>query len=274
MSSDDNTYRLPRLKQNELHLWCCDDTKIKDAALLQRYGTWLNEMEMSRLRRFYFAIHRHQFLVTRALVRFALSSYQPSLGPADWQFGTNDYGRPVIANRQMVANNLEFNLSHTRGLVVLAICRGGELGVDVEHQRRKCDATLLADRFFSPAEASKLKALPESQRRHRFFDHWTLKEAYIKARGMGLAIPLDSFSFDLSSAGEIGFGVEPEAGDRSEGWQFWQIRPNATHKIAVAHRNGEAPSAITLRYFQVVPEVSVKPVNYTVFNSSSPVVIR
>lgn len=267
-SHPDDTPGLPQLNQDEIHLWCCDDTQIKDAALLQHYRTWLDDVELSRLRRFYFARHRHQFLVTRALVRFALSSYHSSLGPADWRFGTNDYGRPMIANRQAAASSLEFNLSHTRRLAVLAICHGGELGVDVEHHRRPCETALLSDRFFSPDEARELKALPESQQRHRSLDHWTLKEAYIKARGMGLAIPLDSFSFDLSSPGGIGFSVEPEANDRADGWQFWQVRPNATHKIAVAYRAGKAPLTMKLRYFQVVPDVSIKPVSYTVFTSS------
>ncbi|MDO8861556.1 4'-phosphopantetheinyl transferase superfamily protein [Haliea sp. E1-2-M8] len=264
----DDAPRLLQLKQDEIHLWCCDDTQVKDAALLQHYRTWLDEVELGRLRRFHFARHRHQFLVTRALVRYALSSYLPSTGPAAWRFGTNDYGRPMLAHPGMVASGLEFNLSHTHCLAVLAICHSGELGVDVEYHRRPCDATLLSDRFFSPLEARQLKALPESQQRQRFFDHWTLKEAYIKARGMGLAIPLSSFSFDLSAPGAIGFGVEPEAGDRGEGWRFWQLRPNATHKIAVAHRAGESAVMTKLRCLQVVPNVSIKPVDYTVFNST------
>lgn len=264
----DDTPGLRQLKQDEIHLWCCDDTQVKDAALLQHYSTWLDDVERSRLRRFYFARHRHQFLVTRALVRFALSSYHSSLEPADWRFGTNDYGRPMIANCQMVESNLVFNLSHTLRLAVLAICHGGELGVDVEHHRRPYDAKLISDLFFSPVEVRALKALPESQQRHRFLEHWTLKEAYIKARGMGLAIPLDSFSFDLSSPGGIGFVVEPEAGDKADRWQFWQVSPNATHMIAVAHRAGKAPLTIKLRSFQVVPNVSVQLANYTVSSRS------
>lgn len=264
----DNTHNLPQLGKDEIHLWCCDETAIRDDVLLQHYMTWLNEVELGRFNRFYFARHRHQFLVARALVRFALSSYQPSLSPGDWYFNANEYGRPAIANPGMPDGSLEFNLTHTPGMAVLALCHAGELGVDVEYQLRSTDATLLADRFFSPDEARKLKALPEAQRKDRFFDLWTLKESYIKARGMGLAIPLGSFSFELSSPGEIGFGVEPEAGDRAEGWQFWQVRPNATHKIAVAHRMGDTPVETRLKYFEVVPDVSVNPVDYTVFSSS------
>ena len=259
---------LPQLEQDEIHLWCCDDTQVKDASLIHHYRAWLDDVELDRLGRFYFAEHRHQFLVARALVRFALSTYHSSIGPADWRFGSNDYGRPTIVNRELVASDLVFNLSHTRGLIVLAFCHGGELGVDVEHCDKSCDNTLLSDQFFSPVEAAALRALPISQQRFRTLDHWTLKEAYIKARGMGLAIPLDSFSFDLSSPGGIDFSVETEAGDRADGWQFWQVEPDSAHKIAVAHRAGDTPSTIKLRFFEAVPHASVKPVNRTVISST------
>ncbi len=267
LNHDDTPVR-PQLKQDEIHLWCCDDTRIKDAVLLRHYSTWLDDVELGRLERFHFAEHRHQFLVSHALLRFALSSYHSSLGPADWQFSTNDYGRPMVANRRMAGNNPVFSLSHTRGLVVLAICRSGELGVDVEFCRQFGDAARLSDQFFSAGESRDLNSLPESQQGQRYFDYWTLKEAYMKARGLGFAIPLRSFSFDLSLPGKIGFSVEPGAGDRKEGWQFWQTRPNTTHRIAVAHRTDEVPQRIKLRYFKAVPDVSIKPVNYAVVASS------
>lgn len=267
INHDDTPVR-PQLKQDEIHLWCCDDTQVKDDVLLRHYSTWLDNVELGRLRRFYFAEQRHQFLVAHALLRFALSSYHSSLGPADWQFGTNDYGRPMIANPRMVESNLVFSLSHTRRLTVLAICHSGELGVDVEYCRRSWDAVPLSDQFFSPVEARDLKTLPGSQQSQRYFDYWTLKEAYMKARGLGFALALDSFSFDLSLPGKIGFSVEPGAGDRKDGWQFWQTRPNATHRIAIAHRIDEAPQRIKLRHFKAVPNVSIKPVNYAVVSSS------
>src|SRR5690606_33310169 len=98
---------------------------------------------------------------------------------------------------------LVFNLSHTDGLIACAVSRGREVGVDVEWLDRRGGDIDVADRFFSRYEVQALYAQPPERRRDRFFRYWTLKESYIKARGMGLALPLDRFSFELDRGGAI-----------------------------------------------------------------------
>lgn len=131
------------------------------------------------------------------------------------------------------ASPLRFNLSHTEGLVVLAVAQT-EVGVDVEWLDRPGRTVELADRYFAPAETAALRALPIERQRDRFFDLWTLKESYIKARGLGLAIPLASFAFSgFGESSGLQLTVDPTHADRPDGaWSFgvWQ---HERHRLAV-----------------------------------------
>ncbi len=172
--------------------------------------------------RFHFARNRHQYLVTRALIRSSLSACYP-VDPAAWQFGTNRYGKPGITHPD-TALPLRFNLSHTQGLTVCAITRDYAIGVDVENPQRSTQSGFshLAS-YFSAREIEDLCNLPADQQQQRFFDYWTLKESYIKARGEGLAIPLSKFSFLFTGNQLTEFRVEPDLQDNADCWQFWRI---------------------------------------------------
>ncbi len=122
-----------------------------------------------------------------------------------------------------------------------------EIGVDVEDTERKSETVGVADRFFSPREVAALHALPEAAQRGRFFDYWTLKEAYIKARGMGLAIPLDQFSFLLDGAPPIRIAFDPRLGDDAATWQFERFTLTARHRTAVAIRRTGADLRVVVR---------------------------
>jgi 4'-phosphopantetheinyl transferase len=176
--------------------------------------------------------------VREALARTTLSRYAP-VPPAAWTFRENAYGRPEVdvAGHQ----DLWFNLSNTRGLIACVVARDREVGVDVEDTERGTETVGVAGRFFSPFEVAALHALPEGARRGRFFDYWTLKEAYIKARGMGLAIPLDQFSFLLDEAPPVRVAFDPRLGDDAGSWQFEQFTLTARHRTAAAVRRGEGP---------------------------------
>ncbi len=241
----------PALAPGDVHLWLVDDERIDDADLLATYRDWLNPEETERWQRFHFAADRHRFLVARALVRNTLSRYAVALGERDWRFVANAHGRPRVDPGLPGAPTLTFNLSHTRGLVVLAVAGAGELGVDVENTARKVDPDALASRFFSPAEAAELLALPAVRRRDRFFDLWTLKEAYIKAKGLGLAMPLDTFSFSFPDANGIGFAIESPADADASAWQFSQLAAPPLHRLAVAL--GAGAGSLTLRCFDGTP---------------------
>ncbi|MDQ0073664.1 4'-phosphopantetheinyl transferase [Variovorax boronicumulans] len=219
------------LPAGDIHLWLCPHGDSGDPALDATYRALLTPQELQQKDRFHFPRDRHRYLLTRVLVRTILSRYAP-IDPHDWRFANGPFGRPRIDVSPDIeeAHGLDFNLSHTAGLIVLAIARNIELGVDVENIRRP--AVLEAvDHFFAPAEAKSLGALPAASQPHRFFELWTLKESYIKARGMGLQIPLDSFAFALDNAGDIGFSLADPHGNAA--WHFQQLQPTPDHMVAL-----------------------------------------
>jgi 4'-phosphopantetheinyl transferase len=231
-------------------LWHADPDAIVDPALLRAYFELLDPGQQSEQQRFYFESGRKLYLVAQALVRTALSAHAP-VDPRRWRFSRNEHGRPDIAE-PVLARRLAFNLSHTEGRTAVVVALHREIGVDVEAEDRKTEIMRIADRFFSPFEVSALRALPFTEQRERFFAYWTLKESYIKARGMGLAIPLAHFSFLLDAGPEIRVTFDPRLNDDPTTWQFARFRVSTRHPIAVAVRRGhEADLGISVR--EVIP---------------------
>jgi 4'-phosphopantetheinyl transferase len=204
----------------QVDIWCAFSESITDPSLLERYHELLTDAERRQQSRFHFAHDRHRYLITRALVRTTLSRYA-DVAPESWTFVPNSYGRPAIGNEATQVRGISFNLSHSRGLVVLAVTRDQELGVDTEDMTR-APPLEIADRFFAPAEVASLRAQPPECQPHRFFQYWTLKESYIKARGMGLSLPLDAFAFHFSPPDRVRLTIEPQLQDAPERWRFWQ----------------------------------------------------
>ena len=207
--------------RRDVHVWCTFCDEIRDETLLEEYGRLLSADERERRSRFVFAHDRHRFLVTRALVRTVLSKYA-DVAPADWTFVVNTHGRPEIAPRPGVGM-LSFNVSHTPGLVVLGVGCDRALGVDTEYVRARQAPLEIADRFFAPTEVAALRALPETNRSRRFFEYWTLKEAYLKARSTGLSSPLRDFAVRFIGDRGIALSVDGEIADAVPSWQLWQF---------------------------------------------------
>jgi 4'-phosphopantetheinyl transferase len=136
----------------------------------------------------------------------------------------------------------------------LGVTHRRELGVDVENLRTREVSLDIADRFFAKPEVDELATVPKERQQDRFFEYWTFKESYIKARGMGLSIPLGQFSFHYPHERAVHIAIDPELGDDANRWSFWQYRPTAEYLMAVCaeRRSGGAPS-LTLR--KVVPMV-------------------
>ena len=237
------------LPAGEAHLWLARDEAIHAPALIEAYQGLLTPEEAERQQRFHFERHRHQHLVTRALVRCVLSHYTGS-PPADWRFVAGERGKPDVSAPRGF-EWLRFNLSHTDGLVACAVARDCEVGVDVENLTRKGDTVAIADRYFSPSECAALHALPESAQRDRFFSYWTLKESYIKARGLGLAIPLGEFSFHVEEK-PIRISFDPRLEDDPADWQFHHERLSDRHVLAFGVRRGRRAD-LTLRVREGVP---------------------
>ena len=242
------------LAPGEVHVWMTSPEPLQDPAQLAGYVAWMNPEEAARQARFLFERHRHQFLVARALVRSTLSRYA-AIDPGDWRFVANQWGRPDIDPAHGLGD-LRFNLSHTDGLIAVALARG-ELGVDVEDTWRRSHTDQIAEHFFAPAEVQALRALPADRQHGRFFELWTLKEAYIKARGMGLAISLHRFAYALDPGPEVRLHVDPEIGDVAAGWRFHIEAPNERHRLALAVRFPDArPAAFTVR--RTVPSTELR----------------
>lgn len=226
------------LPRDEVHVHYLVSDEITDPRLLSAYETLLAPDERERRDRYRFDHSKREYLLTRALVRTTLSRYAP-VAPRAWTFDKNQWGCPSIADPAYA--NLRFNLSNTQGLIACAVVDGRDVGVDVEDTSRKTETVGIADRFFSPREVEALRALPEEAQQARFFAYWTLKEAYIKARGMGLAIPLDQFSFLLDDGPPIRIAFEPELGDDASTWQFEHLALTPKHTTSAAVRRGAAP---------------------------------
>jgi 4'-phosphopantetheinyl transferase len=182
------------------------------------------------------------FLAARSLVRSILSVYG-GLSPCSWLFETNAWGRPHIANPG-VSPLLDFNLSHKPTCVTCLVGFGWEFGVDVEDASVDRPYLLeIADRFFSPSEVLDLNALPAGQQHRRFFELWTLKESYIKARGVGLSLGLSNFSFSVNgSSASVRF--DEGFDDNAATWEFQLLRPDTRHLIATSVRRKAAPLVI------------------------------
>jgi 4'-phosphopantetheinyl transferase len=229
---------MEQLDSGQIHLWLAWLGEITDSHLLAEYRSLLSEEERRQQMRFHFERDRHRYLVTRAMVRTVLSKYA-DVAPRDWRFAVNEYGKPSIAAEYTQARGVEFNLSHTEGVVVLGVTRGRVLGVDVENVRAREVDLETADRFLAPAELAALRALPSQQQQRRFFDYWTLKESYVKARGMGLSIPLGSFAFCLEDPARIQLTIDPSLQDSAERWLCWQLQLGRGYLMALCAENRE-----------------------------------
>lgn len=220
------------LEPSEVHLWLAHYERVDDERTLREYHKLMTEAERAQMVRFYFENDRRRYLVTRALVRSTLSRYA-GVPAAHWQFVNNAYGRPAIAGLHGDACELSFNISHTRSLIALAITRNVAVGVDVENVVARAAPVEIADSYFSAQETAALTALERAHQQLRFFEYWTFKESYIKARGMGLSIPLDKFTFSYPSPTSVALSIDAELGDDAGRWLFWQLRPDPDYLLAI-----------------------------------------
>jgi 4'-phosphopantetheinyl transferase len=237
------------LPADQIHIWHTSlQSLLENSNLSARYQSFLTIPELEQYRAFVFAKDQLRYLTTRALTRHLLARYTGIAAPA-LRFATTAYGRPYLKDGGL-AHRVCFNISHTSDFVVLAIASERELGIDIESTSIRRAPIEIAERYFAPAEVRSLRALPERLQSERFWELWTLKESYIKARGKGLSLDLDTFSFDLATANALGFSAAPD--DFAERWSFWQFRPDAYHVVALCAER--RPGANTqLRFMRIVP---------------------
>lgn len=229
IKSPDDTM-LPALT-SELHVWLASPEDISDPAVLAGYERMLSEHEMSRCRKLRFSQDRRLFLVSHALVRRALSHYA-AVQPSAWEFSAGAHGKPGISSPVLPAR-LHFSLSHTPGLAACLVALDHECGIDVERRTRQCDMQAIARRMFAPGELSALDLLAGEQYRERFFVLWTLREAWSKARGHGLAHASRDIRFECRQDGAC--ALHDDAGNGlQEDWQLSVQFPTGEHVLALA----------------------------------------
>jgi 4'-phosphopantetheinyl transferase len=204
--------------------------------------TWLrllDDDERERAGRFVHERDRRPFIAAHALLRILLQRLAGR--PADaWRFVSSPRGKPSL-HPEHGLSRLAFNLSHAKGAVACAVTVDHPIGVDIEQIERTVKLLELADAHFAASERALLRAAPAGEQRPLFFRLWTLKEAYIKAHGDGLAPPLDQFAFTTAPPA-IGFA--PEIRDDPAAWQFETLTPTPDHILSLAIRRGGTPVAV------------------------------
>ena len=235
------------LPKGEIHLWFAFGDEAEASPEARQV---LDAGELARLARLRPA-DRGLFAASHALVRTTLSRYGELL-PGQWRFVQDAGGKPGVAPG---AAQLQFSLSHTRGAALVAVADRGEVGADLEREDRRVDEAQLSRRFFAPREDAALRQGHPGPEGRGFFHFWTLKESYLKARGLGLALPLDSFSFELSGAlpWRIGFSDE---GERDGAWRFALLTPQPPYVAAVGF---SMPGPVRIRCFGALPSGAFAP---------------
>lgn len=218
-------------------LWLCANDDLAPAVAGVLATHWLDEHEQEIAGRFLFERDRRQYLVAHTLVRRALA-LEAGLAEAELVIFRSSRGRPFLqppdGGLPRGGPELDFNLSHASGYNLLGVMRGQRIGVDVERLGRDANALDTIVDTFAPEEREWVAtAAPGHSRDRRVLRLWTLKEAYSKARGLGLGLPFDEFAFDLAEDRGVK-GFRPPADDLSGQWRFIELEPVPDVLVAVA----------------------------------------
>jgi 4'-phosphopantetheinyl transferase len=205
-----------------------------------RLALLLDDDERARAARFHFERDRQAYFAAHALARAMLSG-QMSRPPSSCRFATNAHGKPEVL-REPGTPPLRFNLSHTRGLVAVALTLEHDVGIDVELVDAKRFSFDLAARTFAPAEVDLLRATPAADQPAALFAIWTLKEAIIKAMGRGLSMPLADFALSLDPLAVRFLEAHREDSAR---WFLRRFAPTRSHTMAVALRHPD-PATVSV----------------------------
>lgn len=212
------------MASDKVHVWRVSlDWMASCVPDLQRA---LSSDELHRAARFRFQRDRQRFVVSRGLLRVILGRYL-DVAPGGLRFCYGDYGKPFL-DPTFDREGLRFNLSHSGGLALYAVARGREVGIDLERVRPVAEAEQIAERFFSARENAALRTCPANLKHEMFFSYWTRREAFVKALGRGVSLPLDQENanpfFDVSPVpGEP--TMLSGTGERSRESSRWAVRP-------------------------------------------------
>lgn len=217
------------LPTHEVHLYCAPLDTL--ATQLAHFAATLNVDEHARAARFYFERDRQRFIVARGALRMILSRYL-AIAAETLDFCYNDYGKPSLA-LPYATSGLTFNLAHSGEFALYALARQRQVGVDIEQMRPTVAYEQLAKQVFSLAEQQSLQRVAADQRRVAFFNGWARKEAYIKAQGMGLLLPLDQFTVTLAPDEPPRLVSTQHAPNEAARWSLQAVTPAPSYVGAV-----------------------------------------
>jgi len=228
-----------KLGDHDIHVWLAFDDDCSGSRWFRELEQVLQPHERDIAARRMEHL-RTQYLLTRVLQRSVLSLYAPRIAPAQWRFASGDDAKPELAP-EFSALRLQFNLSHTARLVVMAVGRLPLMGIDAECLAVPRTPLGIADRFFTTAELAALATLPAADHPRRFYALWVLKEAWMKATGAGIAADTCALSFEFEDASRAcAFQMTQ---DDARQWSFWQGAPGEEHTLALALR-GDAEVSV------------------------------
>jgi phosphopantetheine--protein transferase-like protein len=228
------------LAAGSVDLWWVPVPDISVTKLYERYSSILSENEQQRFLTQRLPKGQLQFLLTRIVLRHLFSVYHDGYHPGYWRFGKSETGRPQVDRAQ---SSLEFNLTHTGNILLIAVANSGSPGVDAERLGRFVDVSAIASRYFSSTEAQQmLEAAPELKN-ELFLRMWTLKEAAVKATGLGLSRALKRFSFSSPMTAHFAYQDSSYTdAQREDVFKFWSATHN-DYALAVCLLNSGKDSA-------------------------------
>ncbi|NEQ43482.1 MAG: 4'-phosphopantetheinyl transferase superfamily protein [Leptolyngbya sp. SIOISBB] len=244
------------LEPDEVHIWLTFSEDCHAAEMHSEYVNWLDSQEENRYRTFKFQRHRFDFLCAHALSRSCLASYC-QVHPTDIKFSHNQYGRPELQHPKC-SPIIHFSLSHTNGIAVFAAAHLENIGIDIENTQRQLDYLQIANTSFSVSEIQEIESLSDQVLKDRFFQYWTLKEAYTKALGMGLSFPFNQCIFHISPDSEESISFFDRTAKNTDlDWQFALLQPLEHLCIALAVHSSRN---LKVRTMKVIPGFSNDPI--------------
>jgi 4'-phosphopantetheinyl transferase len=220
------------LPKDEVHVWHASLEAPPDVVTVLK--SLLSEEETHRALRYQLRQHTYRFVVGRGLLRILLGHY---LGapPEDLRFAYSHFGKPELTGASQ-GSELRFDLWHTHGKILYALSYGRDVGVDIEYMSQTVDRELIVERFCSEHEKSHYSTVPGELKQEAFLNCWTRKEAYIKARSQGLAIPLESFSVSLIPGAPVALLDTGEMREDEVPWSLHGVSFGPEYVAAVAVR--------------------------------------
>lgn len=242
--SNDPTFSTEAFRSGtEVHIWHTDLRPSSDSALEKSFLALLDERETERVERFTAKHARDQNLTGRAVLRLLLAQYLEET-PAKIRLVQADGGKPELAGENPLG--LQFNITHKPGMVAWGFACGHRIGIDVEALDATHATTAIAERFFAAPEIERMRELSGEEAVAQFYKYWTLKEAYIKALGLGMKLPLKDFWFSLGDPdaqdykpADINIAFSEDLDDDPARWCFFSSLLGKNHRISAAIESGK-----------------------------------